>query len=221
MRKSLRYSAEGWTVTCPAAGGKRFVGAVIDGVLNRAFFLKYRDALAYRRRCLMERQRGRLGPGTYAIVRATLTLTADGGSPAPTDQEQGGLRVDDGQRGLVIGARVRFNDDERWPTLGTVRKVSPAGYVIVDWDRSYDADSHLSPAGAAKLLTVVTGDDALRRHDWEGYIGRTMREATVTQVVHGEAVTRCERCQVVQTDENEMAPCRVPLPPAPSPEKAR
>lgn len=77
--------------------------------------------------------------------------------------------------------------------VGTVKHVSPAGYVRVWWDQVYPV-SHFSPASAPTRLRVVTGDDALPRHDWDCQKNQTDPP--------------CLACGVIQTDENEHAPCR-------------
>ena len=49
--------------------------------------------------------------------------------------------------------------------LGTVLRVSPAGYVVVQWD-DVDGEAYFSPKTAESNFEVVTGDAALPRHDW-------------------------------------------------------
>lgn len=73
---------------------------------------------------------------------------------------------------VKAGDRVRLTDpdDPEWPELGTVLKVSPAGYVQLRWDglEAY-CGSYLSPRTAQRKLEVVTGEDARPRHDWNYY----------------------------------------------------
>ena len=64
---------------------------------------------------------------------------------------------------MQAGDRVRW-EGELGPMLGTVTKVSPMGYVVIQFDDA--STTHYSPARAAAALTVVTGDDALHRHAW-------------------------------------------------------
>jgi len=96
---------------------------------------------------------------------------------------------------VTAGERVRLDadsGDDRWPVLGTVRKVSPTGYVIVDWDDPTEMDAHFSPLGASARLTVVTGDDAKPRHRWDPWSNDN---------------PSCLRCGVTQSDGNELEPC--------------
>lgn len=65
---------------------------------------------------------------------------------------------------MQAGDRVRW-EGELGPMLGSVTKVSPMGYTHVQFDRG--AHTTFSPMSAAAQLTVVTGDDALHRHDWD------------------------------------------------------
>lgn len=86
---------------------------------------------------------------------------------------------------MTPGDRVRFDDPVHGPALGTVLRVSPAGYAVVCWDDG--TEGRLSPRTAA-ALTVVTGDDARRRHDW----------------TDGDV---CARCLVAYAADRAGAPC--------------
>jgi hypothetical protein len=96
---------------------------------------------------------------------------------------------------MTVGDRVWLNEDieqHNRIVVGTVKKVSQAGYVQVWWDTVYPV-SHFSPMSAASRLKVVSGDDALKRHDWDCQKDQTD--------------TPCLCCGVIQTDANEHAPC--------------
>jgi hypothetical protein len=66
---------------------------------------------------------------------------------------------------FVVGQRVRFRDDEAYPSLGTVKVVSQGEYVIVAWDPGvYGIDARFSPLDAKHRLAIVDGDAAFPRH---------------------------------------------------------
>lgn len=99
---------------------------------------------------------------------------------------------------LIVGARVWLNEDieqHNRIVVGTVKSLSPVGYVVVTWDEptTYPT-SHFSPLTAAKELKVVTGRDALPRHDWD--------------CQKDQPDPPCLRCGVIQTDENEHNACQ-------------
>ncbi len=97
---------------------------------------------------------------------------------------------------MKIGDRVWLVEDidqHNRIVVGTVKRVSPAGYVRVWWDQMYPV-SHFSPASAPTRLKVVTGDDALPRHDWD------CRKNQIDPP--------CLCCGAIQTEENEHEPCR-------------
>lgn len=97
---------------------------------------------------------------------------------------------------MTAGDRVRFLEDgSRFPELGTVRKVRPTGFVIIEWDFPEKLSSHHTLATAQQLFTIVTGADALPRHDWDC-------EKDVVD-------TKCLRCGAAKTDENYIDPCEV------------
>lgn len=102
---------------------------------------------------------------------------------------------------FLPGHRVKIGGEYAhpvYPEVGTVRKVTPVGYVIVDRDRrpgQRDRELMLTPEGAAASLTIVVGDDAFPRHDW------------AAKAPTGDAY--CEYCGVQQTDANEFGPCKV------------
>lgn len=96
---------------------------------------------------------------------------------------------------MRIGDRVWLVEDieqHNRIVVGTVKAVSPMGYVRVWWDEVYPV-SHFSPASAPTRLRVVTGRDALPRHDWDC-------RTTWTD-------PPCRRCGVRQTDGNEHDAC--------------
>lgn len=78
--------------------------------------------------------------------------------------------------------------------MGTILKVSPAGYVQVAWDKG--GVGYFSPAGAFRL-NILAGRDALKRHWWTSE-GTYLRSVDVV----------CRRCGAEQTDENEFEPCK-------------
>ena len=72
---------------------------------------------------------------------------------------------------MDVGDRVWLNEDiEQYNRIvvGTIAKVSPAGYVRVTWDQGaiYPA-SDFSPLTAVRELKIVVGIDALPRHNWD------------------------------------------------------
>lgn len=78
--------------------------------------------------------------------------------------------------------------------VGTVTRISQLGYVRVVWDEPYvNPESYFSPLAASESLLVVTGDDALPRHDWD-----CEKDCTDPP---------CRRCGVIQTDANEHDAC--------------
>lgn len=95
------------------------------------------------------------------------------------------------------GDRVRLDnlDDEQIIVLGTVISRSLVGYTRVEWDGASTEAVWYSPKSAKKLLTVVTGDDAIVRHEWENF-------------TNGGADASCLHCGVQQTDTNEFEACR-------------
>ena len=98
---------------------------------------------------------------------------------------------------ITVGARVWLNEDieqHNRIVVGTVARISPAGYVIVAWDEPNTySTSHFSPLIAPQALKVVVGRDALPRHDWD--------------CQKDQADPPCLRCGVVQIDENEREAC--------------
>ena len=99
----------------------------------------------------------------------------------------------------TVGARVWLvvDPDKRVRQhVGTVHKLSPAGYLHVRWDGATKVTEVFSPdTWKCGRIKVVTGDDALPRHDWY-------------EVLYvGDADVRCARCNVFQSDENEFAAC--------------
>lgn len=97
---------------------------------------------------------------------------------------------------MKAGDRVWLNEDieqHNRIVVGTVKTVSQFGYVRVWWDEVYPV-SYFSPASAQTRLRVVTGEDALPRHDWD--------------CQKDQADPPCLRCGAIQTDANEHEPCR-------------
>lgn len=99
---------------------------------------------------------------------------------------------------MTAGDRVWLVEDieqHNRIVVGTVESVSRAGYVRVRWDEgAVYPESYFSPMTAPAQLKVVTGDDALPRHDWD--------------CQKDQVDPLCLCCGVVQTDANEHAPCR-------------
>ncbi len=99
---------------------------------------------------------------------------------------------------MTAGERVWLVEDieqHNRLVVGTVERVSRAGYVRVSWDQgSIYPVSYFSPLAAIDGLRVVTGDDALPRHDWD--------------CEKDQIDPPCLRCGAIQTDANEHAPCR-------------
>lgn len=77
-----------------------------------------------------------------------------------------------------------------WPMIGTVERKSQFGYVTVIWDDGERA--RFAPGSATEQLDIVTGIDAMLRHDWD-------------VVVAGDE--HCRACKVAQTDENYKSAC--------------
>lgn len=100
---------------------------------------------------------------------------------------------------LAPAVRVFDARDDSYFNRGTVARVSPAGYVMVRWDHDNVAclDEHFSPRCAAENLRLVTGDDALPRHDWDPWAET--------------ADCRCLQCGAPPTPENYATGCRGPL----------
>jgi hypothetical protein len=96
---------------------------------------------------------------------------------------------------LNTGQRVkRLGCDDYYDTLGTVgtvMKCSQFGYVTVMWDNGIQ--DRYPPMLVGQRIIEVTGDDALPRHMWDLDIDEN---------------PPCLRCRVIQTDENELGPCR-------------
>ena len=101
---------------------------------------------------------------------------------------------------------MTFNEGDRvWPRddveqgasfeVGTVERVSQAGYVRVQWDDG--SREWFGPK--TNGLILVGGDDALPRHDWD-----------VQPVLNVPIVDPpCRECGVIQNNENDRGPCRV------------
>jgi hypothetical protein len=98
---------------------------------------------------------------------------------------------------MKVGDRVWLTEDVEQHNrivVGTILSISPAGYTRVVWDQTIpNPESHFSPNSAAEQLRVVTGDDALPRHDWDCRKDQTDPP--------------CLRCGVKQTDANEHSSC--------------
>lgn len=92
------------------------------------------------------------------------------------------------------GDRVIFPIDTLDPRRmerATVEHVSAAGYVRLRWDEDHEV-SYLAPDSRLGAV-IVTGRDALPRHDWDPEEGLTARP--------------CRRCGAIQTDANDLEPC--------------
>lgn len=99
---------------------------------------------------------------------------------------------------MTVGDRVWLNEDVNLHNrivVGTITKISQAGYTYVTWDEptTYPV-SHFSPYTASRELKIVTGDDALHRHDWD--CEKDIKDPP------------CLRCGVIQTNDNENGPCK-------------
>lgn len=98
---------------------------------------------------------------------------------------------------MTAGDRVWLNEDieqHNRIVVGTIEKISPIGYVRVAWDQGQTYPvSHFSPLRAACELKIVTGRDALPRHDWD--------------CQKDQPDPPCLRCGVIQTDANEHDAC--------------
>lgn len=93
---------------------------------------------------------------------------------------------------MNVNDRVRLNDGETFPSLGTITKISPAGYTTVQWDANCcEIEGMWSPLGSLDNLTVVTGDEAKPRHWGEG----------------GMLDGKCLACKTEITEENYLKPC--------------
>lgn len=77
-----------------------------------------------------------------------------------------------------------------WPIVGTVRRKSPYGYITVIWDDGTKA--HFAPGSASVQLDIVSGQDAIKRHEWD------------CRVPNEE---KCRTCGVAQTVDNYKGPC--------------
>lgn len=89
------------------------------------------------------------------------------------------------------GDRVRMKDaDNLGDKRGTISRKSPFGYIKVKWD-SAPVVEHFSPLSGTQLLVVVTGDEALPRHDWSPY----------------KDDSPCRVCEEPQTEQNYRGPC--------------
>jgi hypothetical protein len=101
---------------------------------------------------------------------------------------------------VKVAADVDLSANDR-SARGTIRKVSPNGYVIVDFDPAHvgPKEAMLTPARAAVALEVVVGEDAFPRHDWA---------AKALDGQPSRATPACCHCGVRQTDANEFSPCR-------------
>lgn len=90
---------------------------------------------------------------------------------------------------MKTGDRVMLVDETRgmtaYPQVGTVTIMS--SYAHVNWDDNYHE------IYVPDSLRVVTGDDALPRHEWD------------CKVI-GEEVCQC--CGVAQTEENYLGSCQ-------------
>ena len=97
---------------------------------------------------------------------------------------------------MTVGDRVWLVEDinqHNRIVVGTVMRVSPAGYVRVEWDEPRYPKSYFSPLTATTELRVVTGLDALPRHEWD--------------CQKDQVDPPCLHCGVIQTDANEHDPC--------------
>jgi hypothetical protein len=97
---------------------------------------------------------------------------------------------------LNIKSRVRRNESfddyaDIFGMVGTVISRSPFGYVKVLWDNGME--DRYSPMLVHERIREVTGDDALPRHSWD---------------LDVEFDPPCLNCKIIQTDENELGPCR-------------
>ena len=77
--------------------------------------------------------------------------------------------------------------------VGTIESVSAVGYARVRWDGDQFPVSHFSPLATAQQLRVVSGRDALPRHDWD--------------CRKDQPDPPCLRCGLIQTDQNEHDAC--------------
>lgn len=94
--------------------------------------------------------------------------------------------------------------------LGTVLKISPTGYIHIEWDDG--TDGWFSPGKAAEQLRRAEGDDALPRHVWAFERPAPMLDAERRWLgpdpTPDEPV--CSVCGAPQTDDNEFGPCKKP-----------
>lgn len=77
--------------------------------------------------------------------------------------------------------------------VGTIERVSPAGYIRVRWD-DFQYEWF---APRTNMLILVAGDDALPRHNWD-----------VGTLKHPNNDPPCRECGERQTDQNDRGPCR-------------
>ena len=106
---------------------------------------------------------------------------------------------------MKVGDRVEMNpnysEDEGWPMLGTVMKVSPTGYVSVEWDSNVVVPPSMhSPRTAQQMLRVVTGEEAKPQHDWELKVGANPKPYNVANY-------QCTMCYEQLTDGNYLEKC--------------
>jgi len=96
---------------------------------------------------------------------------------------------------MKVGDRVRENmeDGPQIGMLGTIEKISPLGYIKIQWDRQHNLLPAYFRPGTEDVI-LVTGEDARPRHVWK-----------VLDDIHADPP--CEVCGVIQTDANEREPC--------------
>lgn len=101
-------------------------------------------------------------------------------------------------------------DDQTWADFGrvidyqdrgTVERASQFGYLRILWDQL--GHSSLTPGTARKVLSIVTGDDALPRHTWDVVSDADVKAGRICDVD-----LPCLACGIIQTDDNEFEPCR-------------
>lgn len=87
------------------------------------------------------------------------------------------------------------------PVLGTVKKITPAGYTHISWDDG--SRGVFSPVTACEKLKIADGEDAIPRHVWKS------RRSGGDPASKGsyEMITSCDTCGIEQDDENEFGPC--------------
>jgi hypothetical protein len=85
--------------------------------------------------------------------------------------------------------------------VGTVTKVSPAGYTHIRWDGASNVVEVFSPDTIRfGRIKVVTGEDAKPRHDW-------IDTVPYVNTYADNLDPHCSICNVVQSDDNEFGPC--------------